>query len=207
MKYPRTFHIPSSPGATDDDKVLSSMDHFIGKEVIITEKLDGENTSFHQDKVHARSESLRFHPSQSYVMQLHGKVSYLIPEDIQLIGENLYAKHSIYYDQLSDFFYVTGVIDKSRNIFLSVKETLELAERLNLKFAPILFQGTFKGNFQIPERSAFGDHIEGYVIRLVDSFPVLEFKNSVAKWVRENHIQTDTDWRRTWIPNKLKSCH
>ena len=48
-KYPRTFHIPGSPGATSDDKILKSLDHFKGKRVIITEKMDGENTSLYRD--------------------------------------------------------------------------------------------------------------------------------------------------------------
>ena len=43
IKYPRTFHLPWSPGATSDDKMLKSIEHFIGKEVVITEKMDGEN--------------------------------------------------------------------------------------------------------------------------------------------------------------------
>jgi len=36
-KYPRTFHLPWSEGATSDDKTLDNVDHFEGKRVIITE--------------------------------------------------------------------------------------------------------------------------------------------------------------------------
>ena len=41
-KYPRTSHLPWSLGSTDDDKMLQSVDHFIGQEVVVTVKLDGE---------------------------------------------------------------------------------------------------------------------------------------------------------------------
>lgn len=41
-KYPRTLHLPQSLSVTSDDKVHKSLDQFEGKEVIITEKLDGD---------------------------------------------------------------------------------------------------------------------------------------------------------------------
>ena len=46
MKYPRSFHLPWSRGYTDDDKVARNVNHFIGKEVVVTEKLDGEGQHF-----------------------------------------------------------------------------------------------------------------------------------------------------------------
>lgn len=41
-KYPRTPHLPWSGTISDDDKKLDSVKSFIGREVIVTEKLDGE---------------------------------------------------------------------------------------------------------------------------------------------------------------------
>ena len=48
MKYPRTYHLPYSPGATKDDKKLQAswFEYYKGKEIVITAKLDGENTCF-----------------------------------------------------------------------------------------------------------------------------------------------------------------
>ena len=43
QKYPRTYHLPWSLGATSDDKILKDTSCFDDKIVIITEKLDGEN--------------------------------------------------------------------------------------------------------------------------------------------------------------------
>ncbi len=31
--------------------------------------------------------------------------------------------------------------------------------------------------------------MEGYVVRILDSFPEEDFSKSIAKWVRPNHIQ------------------
>jgi len=49
------MHFPWSPGLQNDDRMLESADVFLGKEVVITEKFDGENTSIYTDHIHARS--------------------------------------------------------------------------------------------------------------------------------------------------------
>ena len=69
-KYPKTFHLPWSLGATNDDKILKSIDHLLGKEVVITEKKDGENCNLYCDHIHARSLETPHHPSQNYVKKM-----------------------------------------------------------------------------------------------------------------------------------------
>ena len=45
-KYPRTPHLPWSSGRTKDDIALDSVQHLEQwKDVVVTEKLDGENTT------------------------------------------------------------------------------------------------------------------------------------------------------------------
>ena len=43
FKYPRTYHLPWSLGSTNDDKFMEDTVSFIGKRIVITEKMDGEN--------------------------------------------------------------------------------------------------------------------------------------------------------------------
>jgi len=43
VKYPRTPHLPWSEGASEDDIQLINAEMFEGKNVVVTEKLDGEN--------------------------------------------------------------------------------------------------------------------------------------------------------------------
>ena len=43
QKYGRTFHLPISLGATSDDKILTSLEGLSGDDLIVTEKMDGEN--------------------------------------------------------------------------------------------------------------------------------------------------------------------
>jgi len=43
VKYPKTFHLPWSLGLRSDDKRLKDLSRFINQEVVVTEKVDGEN--------------------------------------------------------------------------------------------------------------------------------------------------------------------
>ena len=144
MKWPKTYHLPSSLTLTADDKRLDSVEQFAGKQVIITEKLDGECTSLHFDLVHARSESSGHQQWRSLVKSLHAQIRSWIPQNIQLVGENVYAMHSIFYDSLTSYFYLFSVIDKEKGVVLSVDEILEWAEILEIPFVPILYRGIFR---------------------------------------------------------------
>lgn len=178
------------------------MEHLTGSEVIITEKLDGENTSLHTSHIHARSLEDVSAPWRHMIKKLHSCISYKIPENIQICGENVYAKHSIFYDKLTDYFYVFGAIDKEKNCFLSITDTLALCEDLNLEFVPILYKGVYppNENFFTP---FFGEESEGYVVRRTESIPVESFDTYAAKYVRKNHVQCDAFWQRNWTPNLL----
>ena len=55
LKYPRTLHLPWSESITSDDKVMKSIDSLLNKNVIVSLKMDGENTTLYTDYIHARS--------------------------------------------------------------------------------------------------------------------------------------------------------
>jgi len=202
MKYLRTKHLPGSPGFTDDDERLSSFDHFTGREVIWSEKLDGECTSMRTRVMHARSEESQHHPSQCWLKAFYASFAWKIPEYMQIVGESVYAKHSIFYDSLSTYFYVFAVIDLQKRVFRSIDDTLQICEDFNLEFVPILRRGTFDSEFVVPKKSVFGDRVEGYVVRAVEEFSVEEMKTSVAKW--RYPLEANKHWKTQWVPNKLK---
>jgi len=60
-KYPRTYHLPWSPGVNDDDKVIHDVAVFDNCEIVVTEKMDGENCTMYLDYIHARSIDGRNH--------------------------------------------------------------------------------------------------------------------------------------------------
>ena len=125
IKYPRTLHIPSSHGATSDDKMLTAkqyVEFFQGRNIQITEKMDGENTTLYSDYLHARSLDSRHHPSRDWVKRFQSEIGHNIPDNWRICGENLFAKHSVSYDNLDSYFYGFSIWNEN-NICLSAEET------------------------------------------------------------------------------------
>lgn len=206
VKYPRTFHLPWSRSRTDDDKILKNVDHFIDKEVIVTEKMDGENSNLYRDYIHARSLDSKDHPSRHWVKQYHNTFKHNIPDGWRICGENLYAKHSLGYDTLPSYFLLFSIWNED-NYCLSWDDTANWAELLEIPIVPILYRGIWNEDViksLYPRKSEYGIESEGYVVRLANKFHYDEFKMSVAKFVRKNHVQTDQHWMHSEIiPNKL----
>lgn len=206
FKYPRTRHAPWSRSVGEDDKVHRTMEQFIGREVVVTEKMDGENTSMYRDHYHARSLDSRHHPSRDAVKAIWGNIRYLIPENWRIVGENMYAEHSISYDDLESYFYGFSVWD-DRNVSLDWDSTVSMFLSLGITPVRELYRGIYDESL-IKELwdESLQSSMEGYVIRVVDEIPYDEFGSLVAKFVRRNHVQTDQHWmRKAVVPNKLKA--
>ncbi len=207
-KYGRTMNLPWSQSNSSDDVWLASTKHFEGKTIILSEKYDGENTTLYNNYIHARSidSALTHHTSRSPVKRIHASIKYLIPEGYRVCGENVYAKHSIRYEALTSYFYIFAIFD-AEGTCLSWLDTCQWADILGLPTVPVLYQGPWdeviiKSFWPIP--STLGaPEAEGYVVRLADAFPEMEFKKSCAKFVRPNHCQTTVHWMKSWKPNKL----
>jgi hypothetical protein len=197
VKYPRTYHLPWSPGVTKDDRISKDLSAFEGHEVVVTEKLDGENTTFYRDYLHARSLDYEHHPSRSWVRALHARVQSDIAEGWRVCGENLFAVHSIRYAKLADYFQVFSVWD-DKNVCLSWDETVEWAALLGLTTVPALYRGLWneKALRVFVPTSASGDPCEGYVVRRTDGFHYREFKQKAAKYVRKDHVVTHGHWMK-----------
>lgn len=205
VKYPRTNHLPWSPGVNDDDRVLGSLSHFEGKRVIVTEKMDGENTTFYDDHIHARSIDSRGGEDRAWVKQFWATIAYEIPELWRICGENLWAEHSIHYDNLKSYFYGFSIWNE-KNECLSWDETLEWFELFNIIPVPVLYDGIWdEKKIRAIEKDLKWESNEGYVVRLAESFTYGQFKNSIAKFVRKGHVQTTKHWRqgRAFTPNEI----
>jgi hypothetical protein len=203
-KYPRTPHLSWSPGATSDDKFILNMDGFVGREVVATIKKDGENSTLGRTYTHARSVDSRHHPSRDWLKTYWGTFNYKIPENMRICGENLYARHSIAYDDLESYFYGFSVWEKDRS--LCWDETLMWFEELGITPVPTLYRGPFDLD-KIRKLTEELDltRQEGLVIRVADEIVYDEFEFKVAKFVRKGHVQTDEHWMLAEIvPNKLK---
>lgn len=207
VKYPRTFHLPNSPGVGKDDRVIPDVSVFHGKRVVITEKVDGENTTMYRDGMHARSLTCEPHPSRDRVKAIHGAIAHEIPEGWRVCGENMFAQHSIHYTGLAGYFLGFSIWN-AMNECLSWEDTVEWFALLELPIVPVIYVGPWEGQpRQIYTSHRDGHEMEGYVVRMADSFPYRDFRRSVAKYVRASHVQTHGGWmRQAVVPNELSAA-
>ena len=212
-KYPRSWHFPWSPGGTRDDFRLKSASHFLGKRLIISEKVDGSNVCLEHNMVYARSHGQPpAHPSFDMLKSVHARVKHNIPQDYQVFGEWMFAKHSIEYDKLPHYLLLFGVKDVKSDLWLSWKDVLLMSMKLGVGIVPVLAVDTFKSidrlkqltEFLGKDKSFYGGEREGVVVRLSKEFSSNQFDYSLAKWVRKDHTKTDRHWRnQKLVKNKL----
>ncbi|HNC56652.1 MAG TPA: RNA ligase family protein, partial [Leptospiraceae bacterium] len=194
VKYPRTQHLPWSESVNKDDRKLESTEHFEGKRVVVTVKVDGENSTFYNDFYHARSLDNKRHPSRDWIKQFHARICGDIPEGWRICGENLFAKHSIKYTNLKSYFYGFSVWDEY-NKCLSWDDTLEWFSMLGITPVEVIYDDIYnKDKIKSLWKPEDWETREGYVLRIADSFNYKDFKTSVGKFVRKNHVQTVQHW-------------
>lgn len=205
FKYPRTPHVHFSPGGTNDDGVLENLDHFIGKEIVVTEKMDGENATLYPDGYHARSIDSPHHESRTWIKNYQASIGAFIMSDMRICGENMFARHSIEYNDLESYFY--GFSVWHLHTCMGWEFTLDVFKDLKIVHPKVLYHGEY--NLQVLVNLAVTMDItksEGFVVRNAGDFDILDFQKNVCKWVRPGHVQTDEHWmHRKVIPNKLRT--
>ncbi|MFE9927972.1 RNA ligase family protein [Streptomyces sp. NPDC005533] len=199
--YPRTPHLPWSPGASADDVRAVGLEGLVGREVVVTEKLDGENTTLYADGLHARSLDSAHHPSRAWVKGLQGRIGAGIPAGWRVCGENLYARHSIPYEDLDSWFYGFSVWDGDH--CLDWDRTVRFLRGLGVPTPRVLWRGAFDAR-TLRKLKLDTAREEGYVVRTAAGFAREDFGRCVAKWVRGGHVQTGTHWMfAEVVPNGL----
>ena len=212
-KHPRTYHLPFSGGATDDDKTLSEQeleDSLLAEsEVVVLLKLDGENFNGYRDGCHARSIDSRHHASRDWAKRRWNEVKHNLPEGWKVSAENMRAVHTIEYSDLPSYLMVFAIWDENRNC-LGFDRTLEWCELLGLHHVPILY----KGPYDLERLRAIANELdpekqEGFVVRVSSDFHYDDFSTCVAKYVcpefREKLEDTDEHWMyKEIVPNKLR---
>jgi len=222
-KYPRTPHLPFSPEIHKDDRVTTALDNFIGKYVVITEKLDGSNCCIYNGKVYGRSHEVETdHPSYAPIKAFVSGFGYKDSSWV-LYGENMFAVHSIEYKHIKSLMYLFAVLIPSKNEIMAYDtmnefydfeneipdyhyRNLDISYPLNITVVPSLFRGVFWDTASIKKwmdeaikkESFCGGPCEGFVIRNAESFSFNDFELNVAKYVRRGHVQDEEHWSRNW---------
>lgn len=198
-KYPRTPHLPWSPGGTRDDKRLSVLDQLLGVPLILTEKLDGSCLCMTTDEIFARSHSgPPRHPSFDAAKAMHAEVRHAIPRDWSVFGEWAMALHSISYNLgLPSYFNLFGIRDDESKVWLPWAQVVKTAMDLGVRTVPVVSRAVI-GDIKhlqtwteehAQKASAYGSVSEGVVVRSYDSYADDDFWRFTAKWVRADHVQ------------------
>lgn len=200
-KHPRTLHLPWSLNAgNDEDSVHGDDSCFVGREVVASLKMDGEQTSFYRDKYHARALDSGYHSTRTWVGNLWGQIAHEIPYGWRIIGENMFAEHSIAYKGLPTYFFVYAIFNE-KNECLSWDDTTEWTELLGLTLVPTIYRGTYDRATieKLRPEAKWSNDAEGYVLRRADIFSYYDWSNAVGKFVRADHVKTDRHWRHTAV--------
>ena len=208
VKYQRTYHLPTSPNLQNDDRQHKDVHTLFQEPIIASIKMDGECSTLYSDYNHARSIDSKHHESRSWLKSLHGRIAHEIPDGWRICGENLFAKHSIHYHHLKDFFYVFSIWDE-KNEALSWDDTLDYCDILGLHTVPVFHTGiSCEGLVQEAfdkYRLTCPDTVEGYVVRRRGRIPYQMFRKHTAKYVRAGHVTTDKFWMtQPVVPNVLE---
>jgi len=225
MKYERTYHYIESPGATNDDKISHNTNALLGREIVITEKLDGSNSGFKVSGPYGRSHAA---PTENawdrnlwdiYNSGMKDWLEFYSLEwnkEISLFGENMYAIHSIVYQNLTRYFYAFGI--RMDETWVSWDNLVELCDSIelnnhpsNIQTVPLLYRGVVNTQKELNKiidnlmnsGSTYGSVIEGLVIRWADEIHTSDWKDAVQKIVRPNHVTTDVHWTRNWEKAEL----
>lgn len=162
IKYPRTPHIVGSrlqPG--DEDLSQIPFSAIQNRYIVIEEKVDGANSaiSFSEDNellLQSRGHYLtggyrerhynlfktwaNFHKEELFQILGHRYILY---------GEWLYAKHSVYYDQLPHYFLEFDIYDKDKKIFLDTNTRHKMLSGSCVQSVPVLNRGVYQSMDEI----------------------------------------------------------
>jgi ATP-dependent RNA circularization protein (DNA/RNA ligase family) len=217
FKFPSTPHLIMLGGnSVRDDKVLSpeNREAFLKNILIVEEKIDGANLG------------ISFNAQGSLILQNRGsilsppysgqwkKLEGWLPPRLEILfdhlfdryilfGEWCFAKHSVKYSRLPDYFLGFDIFDKENCQFFSLKRRNRTFEQMDISSVPFIR----KGIFTLPQlealmgRSCFGpEQGEGIYLRYDEE----RWLKQRAKIVKAKFIQNiDIHWtRKTIIQNQ-----
>lgn len=177
IKYPRTPHIQGSRlQHGDEDLRQRRFSEIAGRNVVLEEKLDGANSaiSFTDDgwlRLQSRGHFLTGGAREKHydLLKQWGAVHKdrlfeVLGNRYVMYGEWMYAKHTIYYDLLPNYFMEFDILDRDSDRFLDTPSRHELIRNLPISSCPVLAIGKFADMTEIlkyldDSRYISADHI------------------------------------------------
>jgi hypothetical protein len=163
IKYPRTQHLEGSRlQAGDEDLSQVPFSSILGKYIVIEEKIDGANTaiSFNDEGdlllqnrghyLYGGHRERHYNLFKSWA-NLHQDAFFdVLGCRYIMYGEWMYAKHTVFYDALPDYFMEFDIYDREKGIFLSTAERRKLTSQLPMVHSvPVIGEGIYKNKEKI----------------------------------------------------------
>ncbi|MEW5848374.1 MAG: RNA ligase family protein [Myxococcota bacterium] len=156
-KYPRTPHLQGSrlqPG--DEDLEAVPFRALEGRHLVVEEKLDGANVGVGfnaqgQLVLQSRGHFLggggrerQFDLLKTWATVHQARLFQVLGSRHLMYGEWLYAKHTVFYDELPHYFLEFDVLDKETGTFLSTPARRALLRGVPVTSVPVLHEGTVR---------------------------------------------------------------
>ena len=158
VKYPRTRHLEGSrlgPGDEDLDQIPFS--DIFGRHLVIEEKIDGANSAVSFDGDGKLLLQSRGHYLDGGYRERHynlfkqwgnhhcDELFDVLGARYIMYGEWLYAKHTVFYDALPDYFMEFDIYDRETGVFLDTKRRREMTGKLPfVSSVPVLAEGVYR---------------------------------------------------------------
>ena len=163
-----------------------------------------KNTTLYSDYfMHPRSIDGRYHESRDWVKGWWAERAHLLAPKLRICGENMFAQHSIVYNELESYFYGFSVWEG--DWCLPWDETQDIFQQLDIVSVPELWRGQCDLMKLVDLGEALDPNTqEGYVVRVTDGYLMAFSHLLIAKYVRAGHVQTDEFWMHSELkPNGL----
>lgn len=232
-KFLRTKHIfdAGGSGVSRDDLLMNKKEaeKFLQDgNIVIEEKIDGANIGISIDKDYAikvqnrshfvnSSSHKQFSTIESWIEQHSSDLFQILdpPGRYILFGEWLFAKHSIYYTRLPDYFLGFDIFDVDNKEYLSLEERNKKLNSTSIKKVETI--ATFNDNgltkktlldFLETTSNYYDGPIEGIVLRKTGVNQKIEdghFFSDRSKLVRADFLQNiEEQWtRQKFVKNRL----
>ncbi len=218
IKFPSTPHLAwlgAHPARSD--KVLGEAEaaEFLAQPVVVEEKVDGANVGISFDSnghmiVQNRGSVLKpgdggqFALLWKWLAEREGRLLDVLEDRLFLFGEWCYARHSIHYTRLPDYFLMFDIFDKHAGKFLNSMRRDRIAAELALTTVPRIAAGLLtmaSVTSLIGSSSLYDGPMEGVYLRRDDDCWLLKR----AKIVRAEFVQNlEEHWsKKTPVANQL----
>jgi ATP-dependent RNA circularization protein (DNA/RNA ligase family) len=222
VKFPATSHLlwlGNSPARDDKLWTRAEAEAFLRHPVIVEEKVDGANLGISfdsngdllvQNRGHLveRGTKGQFAPLWPWLKEHEAALFDALENGLILFGEWCYARHSIHYTRLPDWYLSFDVFDKRCKCFLATEKRNEIVGKIPLTTVPEVDRGVFSLS-EIPrligQSSLYDGPMEGIYLRHESESRLIQR----TKVVRAEFVQQIGEhWsKQTLVPNRRQIAH